>query len=99
MKAELIELAWHSCVYECRRMGSLLSGLVRKFQGESDNESYLPLNTEDHDTLNHRHERDEVPSPRILREGTSGHDENNTTVKKRNARGTPTDKVCNLNGE
>lgn len=97
--AELIWLlTWPSCVNECRRMGSLLSGLVRKFQGESENESYLPLNTEDHGALDHRYERDEVPSPRILREGISGQDEKSTTVKNSNARGTPTslfvDKVC-----
>ena len=96
-------MIWKSCVDVCRRMGSLLSGLVRKFQGESENESYLPLNTEDHGPLDHRYERDEVPSPRILREGISGQDEITTTVKNSNARGTPTnlfvDKVCKQKGE
>ncbi|CAM6055720.1 unnamed protein product, partial [Sphagnum tenellum] len=79
-----------------RRMGDMLSGLVRKLQGESvlPNEAYSPLNTEEESPQ--LDEDGKIPQTgvldtRVLREGSNGQGPDTVKLKKKvDTRGPPT---------
>ena len=75
-------------------MGSLLAGLVKKFQGETvqTHENYSPLNTAEDDPKNEGEPKSSAfPPDRVLREGTNGQGPDTVKLKRKvNARGPPT---------
>ncbi|KAH9569180.1 hypothetical protein CY35_03G118700 [Sphagnum magellanicum] len=79
-----------------RRMGDMLSGLVRKLQGESvlPNEAYSPLNTEEESPQldeDGKIPQTSVLDTRVLREGSNGQGPDTVKLKKKvDTRGPPT---------